>query len=101
MKKHRRPSVRQHFKPSAFLRVEVLEDRTLLDAAGPRVVELTPQEVRNAVFDHVDVRFNEALDARTFALDDVLITGADGPATLTGIEQLAADQFRVTFGRLS
>jgi hypothetical protein len=32
-------------------------------------------QVQNAIFDHLDVTFNEAIDPTTFSTQDVTITG--------------------------
>ncbi len=82
-------------------RLERLEDRTLLDAFGPRILDHTPGEVRNAAFDHIDIRFNEAIDASTFSLADIVITGPSGPISPTGVSSLAPDVFRVAFPTLT
>jgi hypothetical protein len=80
--------------------LEVLGAR-VAPAAGPRVIGLTPTEVRNATFDHVDVQFDRAMDPSTFTTDDVSITGAAGAVTPTGVTPLAADTFRVSFAALA
>ena len=62
----------------------------------------SPTEVRNDVFDHIDVIFDEAIDAATFTVADVVITGPAGISpTATSIEQLGPDLFRVHFDPLS
>src|SRR5205823_4275291 len=81
-------------------RLESLEDRVLLDS-GPRVLSVTPTEVRNAAFDHVDISFDKAIDPTTFTPDDVAITGPSGVVAPTGVQSLAAAQFRVTFNALT
>ncbi len=75
---------------------EPLEDRVTPDA-GPRVTTVTPLEVRNATFDHVDVTFSRPLDFSAFAPADVTLVGAAGAVSVTGVASLAADRARVTF----
>jgi hypothetical protein len=60
------------------LLLEQLEPRLLLDAAGPRILSYTPHEVRNDVFDHIELTFDQAIDPATFTLDDVSIDGPSG-----------------------
>ena len=82
--------------------LERLEPRTLL-ASGPRITAITPTEVINATFDHVDVTFNEAIDPTTFTTDDVSLTGPPdvGAVTVTGVTQLDATDYRVSFAALN
>ena len=54
--------------------LESLEPRTLL-STGPRITAITPTEVINATFDHIDVTFNESIDPTTFTTGDVTMTG--------------------------
>ena len=70
-------SFRRGSRPRRLL-LEPLEPRLLLDSVGPRILSYTPNEVRNDVFDHVDVTFNEPIDSTTFTVDDVDITGPGG-----------------------
>ncbi|MFV1968517.1 MAG: Ig-like domain-containing protein [Pirellulaceae bacterium] len=83
------------------LRCESLEPRLMLDGTGPRVLDVTPQEIRNDVFDHIDVVFSEAMDASTFTADDIAISGPTGTIDPMNIEQLGAETFRVTFAPLA
>jgi hypothetical protein len=80
--------------------LEMLEDRTLLDSTGPHVLSVTPQEIRNAVFDHLDVRFDEAVDAATFTPADVGILGPNGIVAANQISVVAPDTLRVQFNRV-
>lgn len=84
-----------------LLRAEGLEAKHLLDAAGPHVVSHSPAEVRNDVFDHIDLVFSEAISAASFTIDDVVIDGPSGPVTPTSVEPLAAETFRVNFPALT
>jgi len=95
-KKHN-PKRPAFFRPS----VEPLEDRTLLDTAGPRVVSLTPLELRNAVFDHLDMRFNEAINSVTFSPDDVVISGPSGTIAANQVSVVAPDTYRIEFNPLT
>ena len=82
--------------------VERLETRRLL-ASGPRITAITPTELINATFDHVDVAFNEAIDPTTFTTVDVSLSGPPdvGAVNVTGVTQLDATDYRVSFGALS
>ena len=73
----------------------------MLDGTGPRILSATPLDVRNAVFDHLDVTFNKPIDAVTFTTQDVAIAGPEGPVGVTGVAPLAADSFRITFPALT
>lgn len=107
---HRRTSNRQRLAEKnrrlerlrfRALFVEPLEDRTLLDSTGPRVLSVSPTEVRNAVFDHVDVVFNEAIDSGTFTAADVALTGPVGNVAVTDVTPLATDTVRMHFDALT
>jgi hypothetical protein len=78
----------------------VLEDR-VLPSSGPFVLRVTPTGVRNAVFDHVDVTFNEAIDATTFAPAQVSLRGPAGSVAVTGVSSLSPETFRITFAALT
>ena len=78
--------------------IESLEDRRML--AGLQVVDVNPEEMRNSVFDHVEVSFNQEIDAATFTEDDVSISGPTGDIEVDGIEVIDADTFRVDFAVL-
>src|SRR4051794_17737159 len=83
-----------------LLALEELEPRTLLDADGPRVLSVTPTEIRNAAFDHVDVTFNEPIDPSIFDAADVTLAGPAGPVTITGIGTLSPETYRLAFPAL-
>ncbi len=54
--------------------IETPESRTLL-SQGLMITAVTPTQVINATFDHVDVTFNEAINPTTFTTNDVSLTG--------------------------
>ena len=54
--------------------IETLESWTLL-SQGLMITAVTPTQVINATFDHVDVTFNEAINPITFTTNDVSLTG--------------------------
>ncbi|MDB5348919.1 MAG: hypothetical protein JWN86_166 [Planctomycetota bacterium] len=81
-------------------RFEALELRTLLTGDGPRILAITPTEVRNTSFDHVGVTFDRDIDAATFSVADVAIGGPQG-VVATGVQPLSVTQFRVTFPALT
>jgi hypothetical protein len=54
--------------------IETLGSRTLL-SQGLMITAVTPTQVINATFDHVDVTFNEAINPTTFTTNDVSLTG--------------------------
>src|SRR5207249_11370020 len=86
-----------------ILRLELLEPRTLLAAGGPWIMTITPPEVRNSTFDHVDVTFNESIDPTTFTTDDVNLAGPPGvgSVTVTGVTELSSTTYRVSFDALT
>ena len=82
------------------LSFEHLEIRRLL-VSGPWVLSTTPTEVRNALYDHVDVSFNSDIDAATFSLSDVTLNGPAGSVNVTTVIQLAPASFRLNFAPLT
>lgn len=78
--------------------IRLVESRILLNAAGPAVTSVTPTDVRNATFDHIDVNFDTAIDPTTFMTTDVSITAPAGssPVNLTGVSQVDAVTLRAT-----
>jgi len=68
-----------------------------VDQAGPRVTTHTPIGVHAGPIDHLDLVFNEDLDADTFATDDVTIAGPDGAIAPTAVTHLDGTIWRVTF----
>src|SRR4051794_29735154 len=83
------------------LALEPLEDRTLLATSGPRIIALSPTEVRNAAFDHIDVTFDKAIDPASFTTADVAIAGPSGPVAVTTVDALDAVTYRVSFPALA
>ncbi len=82
--------------------LEALEPRTLL-SVGPRILSITPTQVINATFDHVDVTFNKAIDPTTFTTGDVSLTGPAGSATIAihdAVELDSAD-YQIDFDPLT
>ncbi len=82
------------------LTFEQLEFRRVL-ASGPFVLSISPNEVRNAVYDHVDVSLNSDIDAATFSPIDVTFNGPAGTVNVTSITQLAPASFRFNFAALT
>ena len=80
--------------------VEFLEQRTLL-SQGPRITAITPTEVINATFDHVDVAWNEPINPTTFTTDDVSVSGPPGAVNVTGITKLDDLDYQISFDPLS
>jgi hypothetical protein len=80
---------------------EQLEDRVVPDSAGPRILSHTPTQVINATLDHIDIQFNEAIDAASLQPADVAMSGPAGPVVPTSTTVLTADTFRVTFSPLT
>src|SRR3954451_13261859 len=83
-RKRSRSQSRNTRRTSWALQLEPLEDRTLL-ASGARITAITPTQVQNAVFDHIDVTFNTAINPTTFTTQDVVISGPSGPIISTGV----------------
>src|SRR5208283_4926549 len=54
--------------------IETLESRTLL-SQGLMIPAVTPTQVINATFDHVEVTFNETINPTTFTTNDVSLSG--------------------------
>jgi hypothetical protein len=77
-----------------------MEERMLL-ASGPVILGISPTEVRNATFDHVDVTFNGPIDPSSFTIDDVTIAGPSGAVSPTAVTELDASNYRVSFDALT
>ena len=69
----------------------------MLDAAGPRVLSLSPSQLNGASLDHVDVEFDRPIDPASFTIEDIAIAGRDGSVTLTDISPIAGNTYRVSF----
>src|SRR5437016_755111 len=80
------------------LSLELLEGR--IAPAGPRVINVTPTEVQNLPFDHLDVQFNVPINSASVGTDDLTITGPSGLTAPTGVIPLAPDAVRFTFPAL-
>ena len=65
------------------------------------VVGHGPAEMRNDVFDHINVDFNEPIDPATFDSDDVTITGPTGTIDVVAVQQITAATFRASFAPLT
>ena len=100
MRAYRCPSREAMSRRSRRLFFEPLEQRLLLDA-GPKIIDITPTEVRNADFDHLDVVFNEAVATATFTADDVIISGASGSVDIASVTPLDVTSFRINFVALA
>ena len=82
------------------LKLEVSEDRTLL-TSGLRVISVTPLEIRNNIFDHIDVKFNTAIDPATAEASDVSLTGPQGSIPISGVTAFATETYRLSFTALT
>jgi RHS repeat-associated protein len=82
--------------------LESLELRTLL-SGGPRITAITPSEVINATFDHVDVTFNETIDPTTFSAADASLTGPPGSGSISidDVTELDGANYRIDFDPLT
>ena len=67
------------------------------DVRGPRVVAYIPNDWMSEPVDAVEVTFSEPIDADTFTLDDVTITGPSGEVIATGIVPVSDTVFRIEF----
>ena len=68
---------------------------TVGDIHGPRVVSYSPAGWMDVPVESIEVTFSEPIDAGTFTLADVSVTGPGGPVTPTGLAPLGATTFRV------
>ena len=78
--------------------IEPLEARTLLAAAGPYVVGANPADIvniRSQPLTTLTINFNEAVNASSFAAEDVKIVGPDGPITLASIDTFDDQEFTI------
>ena len=94
---------RQRTRRSRIRRLlfEQFEDRRLLDGSGPRVLSITPTEVRNATYDHVDVTFSTTIDATSFTPSDVKLDGPSGSVVVSNVSPLTTSSFRIQFAPLT
>jgi methionine-rich copper-binding protein CopC len=68
------------------------------DTAGPRVIAASPSGTIGGPFDRFTLTFDEAIDAATFTLADVVsLTGPGGAIPPLAVASLNATQFEVTF----
>lgn len=65
------------------------------------ILSHTPSEVRNDVFDHIEVSFDEAIDPVTFTVDDVAISGPSGSVPATNVGLVSDNTYRVDFPALT
>ncbi|MFI5461158.1 MAG: Ig-like domain-containing protein, partial [Isosphaerales bacterium] len=82
--------------------VDWLEPRTLL-TGGPWIISITPTQVINRAFDHVDVTFNEPIDPTTFTTAEVSLTGPAGSGTLAikDVVELDSADYQIDFSPLT
>lgn len=100
----RRRGHRRYVKRDTRPTVELLEDRTLLDGAGPHIFAATPDpafDLRASTLDSVEVTFHEAINEATFTAADVAITGPAGSITPAGITPLGGNQYEISFAAQS
>ncbi|HUT94718.1 MAG TPA: RHS repeat-associated core domain-containing protein [Thermoguttaceae bacterium] len=76
---------------------DVFEGRFTLDTVGPRITRHVPAGDVAGTVDSVDVWFSEAIQAPTFTLADVRITGPDGTITPTSLTAAGSNCFRIAF----
>ena len=81
--------------------IEPLEPRTLLSGAGPKIIAIAPTDVSNAVFDHVDVTFDTAIDPATLTTADVTFKGPNGAITPSGVVASILMIFGISFNALT
>ena len=75
---------------------------TIIDLRGPRVVSHAPAQSQNTPIGSMTVLFNETIDASTFTVADVTITGPDGsPVEATGVTSINTTTFRIDFATQS
>jgi subtilisin family serine protease/fibronectin type 3 domain-containing protein len=68
------------------------------DLSGPRVLSTDAAGSVTGPIDHITLTFTESIDASTLTLADVtVLEGPDGPITPTGVNQVSAGEFEVTF----
>src|SRR5271157_606014 len=81
--------------------LEALEPRTLL--TGPRITAITPTQVINGTFDHVDLTFDTPIDSTTFTTDDATLTGPPGVGTvpINSVVEQDSTHFEVQFTALT
>jgi len=83
------------------LALEALEPRTLL--TGPRITAITPTQVINGTFDHVDLTFSAPIDPTTFKTDDATVTGPPGVGSvpINNLVEQDSTHFEVQFAALT
>jgi len=81
--------------------LEALEPRTLL--TGPRITAITPTQVINGTFNHVDLTFDTPIDPTTFTTDDASLTGPPGVGTvpINNVVEQDSTHFEVRFAALT
>ena len=68
------------------------------DTAGPSVASSSPDTVAFGFLDRIAVTFDEAIDAATFTVDDVIdLSGPNGPIVPATVSQITANEFEIAF----
>ncbi len=62
---------------------------------------MTPLTIINQTFNNIDVQFSEAINPATFTPAQVAIDGPGGPVSISGVSELTADMYQVSFPALS
>jgi RHS repeat-associated protein len=67
---------------------------------GLHVMTRYPRTYPNSSMDHLEVRFDRAVDLTTFTPDDVVLTGPAGRVPITSIQPLGNNAYALFFGAL-
>ena len=85
---------------SVFSNIEIYEN-VPVDTTGPRVINSSASGAASGTLDRFTVVFDEAIDPATLTTDAVTLSGPNGAITPTGINQIAADTYEITFASQS
>src|SRR4051812_49247619 len=92
----RRRATRRQSRVHPRFAVEALEERTMLDSAGPRIIGHAAS-VLGGNFVDFELTFDEPINPTTFSTGDVTIVGPTGPILTTGVALVAGNTYRISF----
>lgn len=73
------------------------DDGILADAAGPKILSLSPAQPVTPPLSSIEVTFDIPIQAATFTTADVRITGPNGTIVPTGVAPVSGNTYRVSF----
>lgn len=75
---------------------DIFVQTVTIDRTGPRIVAHVPSSPQNVAVRNIELTFNEAIDAGTFAASLVVVDGPSGQRSATQVTALTDRHFQVT-----